>query len=129
MTTEREWLIEQGLAKPGRGRLSHSAHEALATARANGVLFTDRKPIKRERNDIVRDEDGFVIFKPSIKMRNLKGQLFGYTIEGWKVGFVACRRCSQYMNYCECPEGIKPPGIVVSLDARTEKAVEYPHGK
>ena len=41
MVTKREWLIEQGLAKAGRGRFSLPAKEALAEAIADGVVFDD----------------------------------------------------------------------------------------
>ncbi len=123
---EREYLISLGLAKPGRGRLSRDAHNALDEARAEGMVFTNNKIVK---DTVVRDEDGRVVFKPSVHVRKLTTSLYGYTEEGWKVGFSTCRRCSQYMNYCECPQGICPPSIVVSLDERTQKAVEYPHGK
>ena len=41
MVTKREWLIEQGLAKAGRGRFSLPAKEALAEAIADGVVFSD----------------------------------------------------------------------------------------
>lgn len=41
MATRREFLVEQGLAKPGRGKFSFEAHAALADARAKGVVFDD----------------------------------------------------------------------------------------
>lgn len=42
MQTEREWLADRGLAKPGvRGRFSLAAKEALAKARQEGVQFAD----------------------------------------------------------------------------------------
>lgn len=41
MTTAREYLVEKGLAKAGRGKFSKVAHGALAEAIANGVKFSD----------------------------------------------------------------------------------------
>lgn len=41
MQTKREWLVSQGLAKPGRGKFSNAAKEALAKAEASGVKFSD----------------------------------------------------------------------------------------
>lgn len=47
MATKREYLVEKGLAKPGRGKFSTVAHEALAEAVANGVVFDEPvKPVK-----------------------------------------------------------------------------------
>lgn len=41
MQTKREWLVSKGLAKPGRGKFSNAAKEALAKAEASGVKFSD----------------------------------------------------------------------------------------
>ncbi len=41
MTTKREWLVENGLATPGRGRLSKEAHAALEWAKAKHLQFED----------------------------------------------------------------------------------------
>jgi hypothetical protein len=47
MATKREFLVEKGLAKPGRGKFSAVAHAALAEAEANGVVFDEPvKPVK-----------------------------------------------------------------------------------
>ena len=47
MATKREFLIEKGLAKPGRGRFSAEANAALAEAVANGAVFDEPvKPVK-----------------------------------------------------------------------------------
>ena len=53
MVTRRDWLVEKGLAKPGRGRMSKEAHEAINEAIANGMKFSDvkdsgDKPVKSE---------------------------------------------------------------------------------
>lgn len=42
--TPREYLVERGLAKPGKGKFSKEAHEALAKAKAEGIVFDE--PIK-----------------------------------------------------------------------------------
>ena len=41
MQTKREYLVGLGLAKPGRGKFSNAAKEALAKAEAEGVKFSD----------------------------------------------------------------------------------------
>lgn len=46
MTTQRDYLVSKGLAKPGRGRFSGAAKAAIASAIAEGMVFTDAKPAK-----------------------------------------------------------------------------------
>lgn len=41
MTTAREALVKEGLAKPSRGKFSFAAHEWLQKQIANGVSFSD----------------------------------------------------------------------------------------
>lgn len=41
MQTKRDYLVGLGLAKPGRGKFSNAAKEALAKAEAEGVKFAD----------------------------------------------------------------------------------------
>lgn len=45
--TEREYLVSLGLAKPGRGRFSSAAKEALAKAKADGMTFEGPAPAKQ----------------------------------------------------------------------------------
>jgi len=50
LQTRREYLIGLGLAKPGRGKFSKAANEALAKARAEGIVFSDDdKPVSTPR--------------------------------------------------------------------------------
>lgn len=44
MATRREFLVEKGLALPGRGKFRKEAVDALDRARAEGVVFDDEKP-------------------------------------------------------------------------------------
>lgn len=41
MQTRRDWLVEKGLAKPGRGKFSTLAKQALVEARLLGIAFSD----------------------------------------------------------------------------------------
>jgi hypothetical protein len=41
MQTRRDYLVGLGLAKPGRGKFSTAAKEALDKARASGTKFSD----------------------------------------------------------------------------------------
>lgn len=111
MQSRKEYAISLGLAKPGRGRLSKEAWAAINQAEVEGVVFADKSaptPIDKPTNVVS-------LRKPSIKLRSVE-TLVGYTKEGWSVGFVNCRRCAQHANYCNCPQGILAPSIVVSLD-------------
>lgn len=46
MQTKRDYLVGLGLAKPGRGKFSNAAKEALAKAEREGVKFADVTPVK-----------------------------------------------------------------------------------
>lgn len=41
MQSKREYLVSKGLAKPGRGKFSNAAKEAIAKAEADGMKFSD----------------------------------------------------------------------------------------
>lgn len=47
MQTKRDYLVGLGLAKPGRGKFSNVAKEALAKAESKGMKFADSLPEKR----------------------------------------------------------------------------------
>lgn len=47
--TEREYLVGLGLAKPGRGRFSAAAKDALAKAKAEGKTFEGSAPVKQAK--------------------------------------------------------------------------------
>jgi hypothetical protein len=49
MATKREFLVEKGLAKPGRGRFSREAKDALAQAEKDGVVFDDPTPVSKPK--------------------------------------------------------------------------------
>ena len=50
MVTKREWLVQKGLAKPGRGKFSKAAHDALAQAVKDGVVFDEpAAPVKSDK--------------------------------------------------------------------------------
>lgn len=141
MTTAREYLITKGLAKPGRGRLSRDAHAVLAKAIAEGMTFTDSKPVPKRIKaepkaeseqispqissaDIWPDviPEGFWQSKitgalypieESPVMREPK-ELFGVDEDGHKIGFIFCFSCMEHMMYCQCRE-ITPPSLVVRM--------------
>lgn len=64
MQTKRDWLVSQGLAKPGRGKFSNAAKEALANAEANGTKFSDSTtgptktgPVVSSKAEVVGNSD------------------------------------------------------------------------
>lgn len=108
MTTKKEYAISLGLAKSGRGRLSLAAHKAIDEAISNGMVFSDTKtppPVVPKKAQ-------------SQPVRKVKGNLIGYTTEGWTVGFRMCRKCAQDINNCTC-RTFGLPSIVDTLDPKT----------
>jgi len=113
MTTKKEYAISLGLAKPGRGRMSLAAHDAIDKAISEGVVFTDSLTppphSKPKPKPIV----------PKAKpVRKVKGNLKGFTPEGWPVGFRMCRTCAKDCNYCRC-RTFGLPAIVDTLEPKT----------
>lgn len=185
MSTKREYLVSLGLAKPGRGKFSKAALEALSRAMAEGMVFDEpeykvqqakttgpvRVPPKAsnkvrawaknagypigdrgkipnevkaaylaefggisepaESEQIFEESDEPVEFPwdksnglpslltPDPIVRNVRS-MFGVTADGFTVGFSMCSRCAQWVARCDCPEGIKPPSMVVEVLDRTD---------
>lgn len=57
MQTKRDYLVGLGLAKPGRGKFSNAAKEALAKAEAGGMKFSDTGPTKNTRPETAPTEN------------------------------------------------------------------------
>ena len=114
---KREYLVSKGLAKPGRGRFSREALAALRQAELDGIEFDDGQPRVPEAHAEAAEQP--TVYEPVVtaKVRDIgESNLFGYTKEGWKVGFVTCRRCHMHANYCNCSQGLLPPSIVETID-------------
>lgn len=125
----RKWLIEQGLAKEGKGRLSFAAKDALAKAIAEGMVFEDirqaspgdkltiaRRKVQAEAVvttlEPTRDETIFYVVEAATKM----GQ------SDLVIGFDICFGCNRHVKYCihDIP---KPPAWVTSNEIFFEKPV------
>lgn len=53
MQSKRDYLVGLGLAKPGRGKFSNAAKEALSKAEASGMKFSDATaPVKATGNPV-----------------------------------------------------------------------------
>ncbi len=128
MATKREYLVEKGLAKPGRGRFSVEARAALAAAEAEGVVFdepvkpekavkpeTDEEPAPRRPNlPAAREQVRASLIKPSKIMRSYTCML-GTTDDGLTVEFGDCQRCAERVQYCECKSGPHAPAGLTNL--------------
>lgn len=129
MPRSRDWLVQQGLAKKGKGRLSFAAKDALKEAIANGITFDDirqddsdasitiaRQKVQAEAIvatlEPTRDESIFYVLEPAIK----QGQ------SDLVIGFDICSACNRHIRYCihELP---KPPAWVSSKEIFFEKPV------
>lgn len=145
MPTQREYLTEKGLAKPGRGRFSAAAKLALAEATAAGVVFTDLKSVVKESPGSSSDDSehsgpretggrsASTDWKPEPtsppptiptfgtkynldpKVRDLV-QAIGQNSDGHDIAFANCARCNSHINFCHCKSGIKAPAYVAVFD-------------
>ena len=119
METRREYAIRLGLAKPGRGRLSAAAHDAINKALADGMRFSD-----------VPVSDSPVTSEEATK-KNTEGTFFGDTPEplyngGWYVvedgnrisisGKEVCRTCMNSLDYHRCNAPTFPSANGVMLE-------------
>lgn len=108
MQTRREWLVSQGLAKPGRGRMSAEAHSAIDKALAGGMRFSDvrqdsdsSKPITSK--DASKDSVAATYTGPTPE-KTFNGGWFVW--EGKKKrdvsGAEVCRKCKVSLDWHRC---------------------------
>jgi hypothetical protein len=116
MQTKKEYAIERGLAKPGPGRMSREAHEAITKAINAGVKFAD--PNAKVVSVTVKGEDGtehtttkrmadvFLAADPRTdrheglyEFQNPDGSTFK------RLHTNACVKCSMSFRWCCCSEG------------------------
>ena len=101
--TKREYLRSVGFNVGERGRFTDAMLTALKEFEGNFDSPTSSKP-----QHAVAYED------LSQEMVRASRVLKGYTSEGYEVGFITCRSCSQHMIYCDCVDGILAPSIVIT---------------
>ena len=129
----RALAIEHGLAIPGRGRLSREANALVDQARQAGTTFeSDAVKVSTPRKapeDLTEDPtpaepevipehlfDGVhYARRPDPGYHREPTGYKGLTEEGFVVGWETCRRCSSHSTHCPCPEGPKPPSVVVKV--------------
>ena len=115
----RDYAISLGLAKPGRGRMSRAAHEAIAKAEAEGKTFSD-SPVK---SDSPKSNSDSADKPDSVKSNSEPKDFFGPTPNpiyngGWYVvengkrvdvsGKEVCRNCMCSLDYHRCDSPILP---------------------
>lgn len=138
MATQREYLIDLNLAKPTRGKFSGVAHEALAKARAEGVVFDDdnkvtvprkvvasassdasdhRRPREGAATQTFKPEPGGIYTKPApqIRVRDIR-TMYATDDEGNTIAFANCRKCAQHISFCKCSTIGLPSRCVTVLD-------------
>jgi hypothetical protein len=98
MVSKREYLIERGLAKPGRGRMSSAAHDAIKQAINSGVKFTDGTENSSAGIGATPDPrpdrpEGMYVF------RNPDGTEFK------RLHTNACANCHYSFQWCYCLDG------------------------
>ena len=114
----RDWLVSQGLATPGRGRLSAAAHAAIDKAVSEGMRFSDMP--SGNANETVTSK--------SVKVGAAADeQYYGPTPEpryngGWTIeykgktvefsGRNCCGNCKVSLDYhfCDSPTAVSPDG-------------------
>lgn len=109
--TKREYLRSLGFTVGERGRFNDLMKIELA--KYDGVFDDDQPKLKINKIKDFKPSKGTKV-KPQTRQREARS-LYGYTKEGYKVGFVNCGACYQHMIWCEC-EQVTAPKIVVRSD-------------
>lgn len=108
---KREYLRSQGFKVGERGRFTPEMMTAL-----KGFNETSEVP---PRVLDVEVYDPPVVFRlPEEPLMREPRTLYGYTREGYRVGFVLCQSCTKHMMFCSCHKGITAPTIVVRSDEK-----------
>jgi hypothetical protein len=115
VTTQREYAISLGLAKPTRGRMSADAWAAIHKAEADGMKFTETVPTRKVTGSVnanpLPDPDAperkpgiFESFAPTPDPVR-KGYLLFVKENGGTIkvnSTEACRNCTCSFSYCRC---------------------------
>lgn len=115
--TKREYLRSLGFQVGERGRFNDAMKIELA--KYDGV-FSDEGN-KLNLNNIKKGGSKYTTPKPKALQREARS-LYGYTVDGYKVGFVNCNLCKQHMIWCGCDK-VLAPDIVVRSDDKLVKVL------
>jgi hypothetical protein len=125
VTTKRDYAASLGLAVAGaRGRLSREAHDAIAKAEANGMVFDDVKPvvtaprIKPAKPVTVKQTDSGVGVAGDVLQLHDADALFVGTDSHGKRWTVNARQVCKHSGYSmtSCPCGRDHEVLVPSME-------------
>lgn len=130
MATKREYLIDLNLAKPGRGRFSREALDALAKAESEGVVFDDTVKVGTSASSDAADHRQgpepsrapVPARPPQVRVRDIRS-MFCEDEDGHVIEFSTCRRCAYHVSFCKCASIAMPSIGVRLLDKTTLLAV------
>ena len=77
---------------------------------------------KEDSEDYINSVLSSINLPPREPVRDAQ-ELYGYTVGGYKVGFIMCSSCSEHMIWCECPDGVMAPDNVAAVDKRYSSLV------
>lgn len=116
MVTKREYLVQKGLAKPGRGRMSTAAKAEIANAINAGIKFDD--PSGKTVVVVSTDENGNEVKTtkriadvPEVPDPRSDRPVGYYTFTNSdgssfkRLHTTACVRCSLSLRWCYCVDG------------------------
>lgn len=117
----KEFAVSQGLAKPGKGRMSREAHEAIRKAISDGMSFSDYQVTKPAVKGAGAEESSplDVVFNPyaDAYFRYPQDQRFVYRDDDGKSheisGRPACMECGYSLvgHTCNSPVVLTYHGI------------------
>lgn len=105
--TPRDWLRSQGFPVGDRGRLSEAMKKAVESA---NLIFVE--PIEVEAPEVDNSWRLNENFNDPIIRESRT--LYGFSKEGYKIGFSMCFDCTSHMSRCKCKLGVMAPSTVVS---------------
>lgn len=110
--TPKEYAISLNLAKPGRGRLSREAHEAINKAIKAGTVFDDPKVIKNEStvaskpDKSVRKHNVLAVVPQMAVVKHDQDVVWGIDKGSSAahmdlvIAFASCAACGKAVRYC-----------------------------
>lgn len=134
MQTRRDYLVSLGLAKPGRGKFSNDAKQALVKARAEGVKFSDDDaPVKSAPVSLVKgdapvkettapkSEAGMTPYLTPDEYRFPEREYRGITFDNGKRKEVSLRECCNTCRVSLVNHMCDSPTILAGISVKIER--------
>jgi hypothetical protein len=113
----RDWLRSKGYNVGERGRLSvDSSGLTFVESSEDAVVFVPEAPNLDWRKNPHFDD-------PMIRESRT---LFGFSREGYKIGFSMCFACTSHMSRCKCKGGVMAPPTIVSTKEKDVRLSKHP---